>query len=265
MHPTPTLYGHRGAPIELPENTLASFERALELGADVLETDLHGTADGHLVLAHDPTGARTANVPAAIRELPLSEIAGWDVGWGFLAPDGSRPFAGAGYRIPRLEEALEAFPDTPLNIDIKDPRPAVIAELVRVLRRRGAEGRVRLASFSARAIARARAHGYAGPTSLARVEVALFLATPAGAFRALPCAGSAAQIPTRVGAFVLAKERVIQKAHRAGLRVDFWTVNDPELASSLLSSGADGLITDDPRRLYPVIASHRAGSRARRA
>src|SRR6185295_8548277 len=97
--------------------------RALERGADALETDVHMTVDGQLVVSHDATGERQAGVPLAIAATTLGEVESWDVGRGFERKDGSRPFAGRGYRIPTLIEVVETFRDTPLNIDIKQHEP----------------------------------------------------------------------------------------------------------------------------------------------
>src|SRR5688572_26510626 len=91
------LYAHRGASAELPENTMAAFRRALELGADALETDVHMTRDGHVMVSHDPDGRRRAGIAATIRGSTLEEVRGWDMG--------------DGHRMPTLEEALVAFPD----------------------------------------------------------------------------------------------------------------------------------------------------------
>ena len=252
MSPARLLYGHRGAARERPENTIVSFERALEVGADVLETDLHITADGHLVLSHDPTGRRMTGVRAAIRDTTLADVSRWDAGWGFIAPDGSRPFAGQGHRIPTLERALVEFPAAAFNLDIKERRPQVVGPLLRLLRRLRADERVRLASFDLRVLASARARGYGGETALSQAEVKLLFALPAPLFRLAPCTGSAAQLPERAGSRVLAHRAVVDRCHRAGLRVDYWTINDPERAAELLALGADGLITDDPRTLRPV-------------
>jgi glycerophosphoryl diester phosphodiesterase len=105
------VHAHRGAPCERPENTLPSFERALELGADALETDLHRTADGRIVLSHDPTLTRGCGVPLVIRTSLFDDVRSCDAGYGFVAPDGARPFAGRGIRVPTLDELLDAFPD----------------------------------------------------------------------------------------------------------------------------------------------------------
>src|SRR5215831_10792514 len=166
--PRVTLYAHRGAAAEQPENTLPSFERALALGADALELDVHATRDGVIVVSHDPNGARMAGVHRSFCDASWDEVRGWDAGWGFRDPGGGggRPFAGRGYHMPTLEEVLRAFPGVPLNVDLKAP---VADAAVTLLRQLGAESRVCLASFQAATLRRVRALGYAGETSLGRM------------------------------------------------------------------------------------------------
>src|SRR5438309_6462542 len=91
------VYAHRGASRELPENTMPAFQRAPELGADALETDLHATADGVLVTSHDPDGARVLGVARRTADCRWSEVREWGV--------------------PPLEEGVRAFPDVPINVD----------------------------------------------------------------------------------------------------------------------------------------------------
>src|SRR5262245_5051464 len=248
-----TLYAHRGAAAEEPENTLPSFERALALGADALEMDVHATRDGVIVVSHDPDGARMAGVPRALAETSWDEVRTWDAGWGFPEAGGGtgRPFAGRGYRIPSLEQVLRAFPGVRLNIDLKAP---VADTAVALLKRLGAEGRVCLASFQASTLRRVRALGYPGETSLARVEVARMLLLPAPVQRgALAPAGVAAQLPVW-----LAKPWVVARCRALGLRVDYWTINEPALAQRVLALGVDGIMTDDPGRIAPVVQQFRS-------
>src|SRR5262245_16835756 len=127
--PMPILYAHRGAAVELPENTLPAFQRALELGADAIETDAHLTADGHIVLSHDPTGERMARVPLAIERATLAEARAWDVGRGFVDRQGAS-FAGRGFRIPTLEEALVEFPGVRFNVDAKSRHRHMVPKIV---------------------------------------------------------------------------------------------------------------------------------------
>ncbi len=250
------LYAHRGAAAEQPENTMPSFRRALELGATALETDAHLTADGHVVLSHDPGGARMAGVGAEIRRSRLAEVRRWDVGYGFVDDCGDRPFAGRGFHIPTLEELLVELPGIPINVDLKQRRPSMVVPVLDLLDRLGATDRVTLASFHLATLLEVRARGYRGATGLSRPEVAALLAAPASLCRLALGPPRAAQLPDAVGRLVLGRPALIAKCHRVGLRVDFWTINQPERARRLLELGADGIMTDDPATIGPVFYAH---------
>ncbi len=240
------LYAHRGAALELPENTLPAFARALEVGASALELDVHRSRDGVLVVSHDPDGSRLAGVAGSISDLDWSELARWDMGARFVDRAGARSCAGQGIGPPRLLDVLRAFPDVPLNVDLKS---GAADEAVALIHAEGAAERVCLASFSADTLRRVRALGYKGPTGMARAEVARLLALPASAQRGfLRPRGAAAQLPLS-----LARPWVVARCHALSLRVDFWTVNDEATARRLLALGADGIMTDDPRLLAPIL------------
>jgi glycerophosphoryl diester phosphodiesterase len=236
---------------------MAAFARALDYQIDALESDIHMTRDGHVVVSHDPDGARCCGVAREIRRSTLAEVQSWDAGWGFAAPDGARPFAGRGHRIPALEEVLRAFPSTRLNLDIKQTSPSMVGPLVALLRREKAEDRVTLASFHLRTLLRARLGGYRGDTALPRAEVITMLKAPPGLFAFLPWRGTAAQLPVAGGRFRFDTSEMVARCHRIGLRLDFWTINDPGEARRLLALGADGIMTDDPRAIAPVFAEVR--------
>jgi glycerophosphoryl diester phosphodiesterase len=248
---SPLIYAHRGASFEEPENTVEAFRLALALGADALETDAHMTRDGRVVLSHDPTGMRMAGVPRAIRDVTLAEVRTWDAGARFVPRGkGAAPLAGRRYRMPTLDEALEAFPDTVFNVDAKQEAPDMIPALLRTIRAAGATSRVRVASFSSRNLRRVRARGYEGQTGLGPREVMRAVLAPSWLARV---AGHAAQVPTRARGVTFASPRVIDRLHALGLRVDFWTIDDPEEARRLFAMGADGIMTDDPRRVCAAL------------
>jgi glycerophosphoryl diester phosphodiesterase len=252
---SPILYAHRGAAAELPENTLSSFRRALDAGAGALETDVHMTRDGHVVVSHDATGERMAGVVRAIRHATLDEVRSWDAGFGFIDRDGARPFVRKGFRIPTLEEMLAEFPGIPINVDAKQRVPDMVPALLDVVRRARSEDRVLLASFDARTLVRIRRLGYSGPTGLAQAEVVRLIALPILAHRVLPLRGDVAQLPHRQSGINLGTRAVIAKCHTLGLLVHYWTVNDPARATELLDYGADGIMTDDPAAIAPVFAA----------
>src|SRR5262245_1927466 len=155
MHPyfdlrRPHLFGHRGAAGETPENTLPSFERAWAAGVPFLETDCHATRDGEIVLCHDDVLDRTTNGQGPISLQDYGEIEKLDAGYHFTTDAGDHPFRGRGVRVVRLLELLEQFPDARVNLDIKNPDPSVVEEVVRLIRRAHAERRVLLTSEDGR-------------------------------------------------------------------------------------------------------------------
>lgn len=241
------LYAHRGAAAERPENTMPAFERALEIGVDALEMDVHLTRDGHFIVVHDDTAFRTAGVPVAWSSVDLATALHFDVGWGFVAADGTRPFAGKGIAVPRFEDVLAAFPDVAINVDIKGGD--AVPKMLELLARLRAEERVTLASFQTTTAVDVRRRGYGGNTSLSQGEVAALYALPAVVWRQLPFTGTAAQIPTHQGPLRFDRPSFIAKCHSLGLRVDYWTIDDPAEAARLLDLGADGIMTNDPASL----------------
>jgi glycerophosphoryl diester phosphodiesterase len=253
------LYAHRGASAEAPENTMPSFERALEIpGGDALELDGPIKRDGHPIVSHDPTAERMANRRVAWKDVDLAEARTFDMGWGFVAPDGSRPFAGKGVRVPTFDEVLTQLPPVVVNVDLKQAWPPMFERMIRLIRDRGAEERVVLASFHWSTLLAVRARGYRGDTGLTQPEVLALLATPRFLLARAPLFGTCAQVPERAGPVTLAAPRFIDKCHALGIRVDFWTINDPVEARRLLDLGADGIMTDDPRAIAPVFAARRA-------
>jgi glycerophosphoryl diester phosphodiesterase len=235
------IFAHRGASAELPENTMGAFRRAMELGVDALELDVHRTKDGVLVVSHDPDGQRMAGVARRIADCDVDEVRRWNMGGGEI--------------MPTFEEVLVEFAGVPLNVDLKHD---IAAPTIALVRRLGAEERVLLASFEARTVRRVRALGYRGPTGMARAEVLLALALPALLSRGpLRPRATRAQLPLS-----LARPWIIARMKALGLAVDFWTVDDPDLARRLVALGADGIMTNDPRRIVPAIRAAAPSARA---
>lgn len=239
------LYGHRGASARLPENTLPAFAAALEDGANALELDIHRTADGHFVVAHDPDGLRMAGVAEDIRNIGLDQVKRWNVAAGTGRNDPNH------YLVPTLEETMKAFPGVPMSIDLKPDDPGMVPPLLEVVARHDAEDRVTLASFSSRVVQEIRRLGYRGRTTLSKFEVALVRFLPASMARRY-VSGDAAHIPVQHGMVRLDGSRFIARCRALGLRVDYWVVDDPQEARRLLDAGATGIMSSDPARIAPV-------------
>jgi len=141
----PRLIAHRGIPTAFPENTLVGFARALDEGADILETDLWLTADGVLVCHHDRTLDRVTDRQGAVGELTLAQVKEATVLRSEYAT-----WEGAG-PVPTLDELLAIVPpDRGLALELKDPRlaePEIAARLVRQIGQRVEAGTVMLLSF----------------------------------------------------------------------------------------------------------------------
>jgi glycerophosphoryl diester phosphodiesterase len=237
----PLAFAHRGGAAAGDENTLEAFARAVSIGYRHLETDVHATSDGVVVVFHDRTTDRMLGRPGRIG----------DVSWADLITVRVNGAAA----VPRLDELLTAFPDRFLNIDMKSA--ASVAPTVDVVRRTGSAGRVLLASFDDRRLAEARR--LAGPdvaTSLGeRGAAAVWLASRAGR-GGVRAAGRAvaAQMPLRAGPITVTDRRFIDYAHRLGLAVHVWTVDDPADIRVLLDAGVDGIMTDHIDVLRDVYA-----------
>ncbi|MFI5316222.1 MAG: glycerophosphodiester phosphodiesterase [Myxococcota bacterium] len=249
--PRPQLFAHRGASGEAPENTLVAFERALAQGVAYLELDCHATADGELVIHHDDTLERTTNAVGPLRERRFAELEKIDAGFRF-SPDGGRsfPYRGTGVRIPRLGEVLAAYPAARLNLEVKQAEPPIAAEVVRAVRRAGAERRVLLAAEDEAILAALRAldPGTALGSSLADV-VEFVRAGADGRIASFRPRGHALQVPTHALGRPLVTDAFVASAHALGLFVHVWTINEPGEMRRLLALGVDGLMSDFPARL----------------
>jgi glycerophosphoryl diester phosphodiesterase len=240
LSPPPLAFAHRGGAARGDENTTAAFGRAVSMGYRYLETDVHATSDGVAVVFHDGTTDRLLGRRGRIRDLAWADLASLRV-------------AGSAV-VPRLDEVLDAWPGVRFNIDIKDD-PAV-DPTVEVVGRSGAAGRVLLASFSARRLVRVRAALPAVATSLGMREVArLWLASRVGRQLVVPPSVVAAQVPVWFGRVRVVDGRFIAYAHRLGLQVHVWTIDDPDTMTHLLDLGVDGIMTDRIEVLRDVYAA----------
>ncbi|CAG1008969.1 glycerophosphoryl diester phosphodiesterase [Myxococcaceae bacterium] len=257
----PISIGHRGAAGELPENTLESFARGLADGASILETDLHPTRDGALVLFHDDDVARTTDGRGPISAMTLAEAKRLDAGYGFSAEQGF-PWRGKGLRVPTLEEALDRFPGVRFNIEIKETAPGVIDRTLATLSEKGRSELTLLAAEKDAIMASIRetaARAASGVAIGACVGEVVRCIQAARDHTAPPPGVMALQIPAAFAGRPLATPELVSFAHRHGIQVHVWTVNDPAEMDALLDVGVDGLISDHPARVREVLRSRGVG------
>jgi len=237
---TPIPFAHRGGAAVGDENSMAAFERSVALGYRYLETDVHATKDGVPVAFHDDTLDRMLGRPGRIGDLAWTDRRSVRVDGGAV--------------VPSLADLLDAFPQCRFNVDLK--ADSAVDPTIETLWKLNARDRVLLASFSDRRIRWARR--VCGPrqaTSLGQREVAaLRLASWHGRGLAgfVPSV-AAAQVPVRYAGVRVVDARFVQHAHRLGLQVHVWTIDDPAEMRELLDLGVDGIMTDRIEVLRDVL------------
>ena len=251
----PLVMAHQGGDGLWPGNTLYAFERAAALGVDVLEFDIHSTADGELIVMHDATVDRTTNGTGRIAAMTLKQIKTLDAGhcW---SPDGGRthPYRGQGITVPTLAEVLARFPDFRLNIEMKQVAPEAVANFCLMIRDRGLTNKVLVASVQGGPMETFRRECPEVATSATSAEVLKFLSlektylgdgyTPAA---------QALQVPERAGALPIVTRSFVATARARNMQVHVWTINREDDMRRLIDLGVDGIFTDYPDRLLAVV------------
>jgi glycerophosphoryl diester phosphodiesterase len=222
------------------ENSLTAFRRAVQEGYQYLETDVHATSDGVVVVHHDPVLDRTTDGSGIVAELPWQTVKQAKIG-------GREP-------VSRLEDVLEQLPTALLNIDVK--AESAIEPLINTLRRTNSFHRVCVASFSEARLARVRRSAGDGLlTSMGVGAIARLWASgrlPSALFRRARYQ-RIAQVPMRQGRLTVVDRRLIATARRRGIEVHVWTINDAEQMRQLIDLGVDGIMTDRPEVLKSVL------------
>ncbi|MCI4010558.1 glycerophosphodiester phosphodiesterase family protein [Brevibacterium sp. ZH18] len=235
MNSQAEIIAHRGGLWPgMSENTLEAFTAAHRAGVTWMETDVHASADGVLFAAHDAALDRIAGRPQRIRDLRARELDSIELT--------------AGGRLPRLTTLIEALPEARWNIDVKAAHS--IAPMVRTARSLHVDHRLRLASFSTSTLQTLREALPGVRTSFGTLETALFAlgslpGLPDHGPASLPAGLDALQVPMSFKSLPVVTRDFVARAHRAGLEVHVWTINDSASMRILLDRGVDAIVTDD--------------------
>lgn len=254
--PRPLVIAHQGGEELWPSNTMYAFERAVALGVDMLEMDLHVTADGALVLMHDETVDRTTDGTGRLEEMTLAEVKALDAGYYWTNDDGQTyPFRGQGITVATLEELFQAFPDMPMNIEIKLVETIPIVEpFCQMIRQYGKQDQILVASFHEDAMAEFRAACPEVATSASQNEVINFFARHfVGLAGSYSPDAQAVQVPEYRSGIHILTPRFVSDAHDRGMDVHVWTVNESEDMQRMIDLGVDGIITDRPDILLKLL------------
>jgi glycerophosphoryl diester phosphodiesterase len=243
----PLVVAHRGASAVYPENTLEAFLGAVEAGADLVELDVRLTADGVAVVLHDLDVSATTDGSGMVHQLTLAEVKRLDASGG----------RGPRVEVPTLREALHALSGlVGVNVEVKNlpgepafdsPREAAAEEVVRLLDEVGFSGPVLVSSFNWLSIERVQQMDGAVPTGFLTTAMidpraALFYVRSREHQYVLP------QAP----ALLVAGAVFVEEAHRKGVRVGTWTVDDPSTIEELYGMGVDAIATNDPAMAIPI-------------
>jgi len=243
-HSRPLVFAHRGGRTLAPENTVLAFDTGLAAGADGLECDVRLSKDGVPVVIHDATLDRTTNLVGPVSARTAADLARADAGSRF-AQAGGFPWSGQGVGIPSLAEVLRRYPDRRIIVEMKDNTQELGAAVAAILRREPALERICAAGFGARPVRAVRQLLPEVATSAHMAEVRSALcASWVGWARRGGYGGF--QVPEVRGGWRVVTPRFVRAAHRAGHRVQIWTVNDEADMNRLFDWGVDALITDVP-------------------
>ena len=241
----PLVFAHRGGSALAPENTLAAFENAVALHADGVELDVRASSDGRVVVHHDSTLDRTTTLHGPVDRRTAAEL--------------------AHVHVPELRKVLQVCRDIRVIVEIKVDDPAFGSLVVEELRNAKALDRVCVGGFGRAALRAVRQEEPALATSAAREEVRLALYRTWLRWPVNDPPYDGYQIPERAGRTRVVSPRFIRDAHRAGLGVQVWTVDDEADARRLIAWGVDALITDRPDIMVPLMSDSRAAGPKPRA
>ena len=235
----PWVIAHRGASGHAPENTFAAFQRAVELGATFIETDLHVTRDGRFVAIHDSTVGRTTNGSGEVHEFTLEELRQVDAGMWF-----DRDFMGE--RVPTLEEILEFSRKHDVVFYLELKYAAVWGmdhALVAALQKAQSAPRTIVISFDPATL-----------TPLRRLDPSIMTGLLVEEAKA-DCIQAAVDLGTRQLCPKVSSitQKLVEEAHRADLQVVSWTANTMGDMRAMIAAGVDGIMTDFPDRLRALI------------
>jgi glycerophosphoryl diester phosphodiesterase len=251
----PLVIAHQGGDDLWPGDTLYALEQAAALGVDVLEMDIHITKDGVLVVMHDETVGRTTNGTGAIEAMTLAEIKQLDAGYNWSPDDGvTFPYRNQGITVPSLEEIFQAFPNYRMTIEIKKTDHSMAAPFCTLIRKYDMQDKILVASFHDEAMKEFRQVCPEVATSSARQETTTFvLLSKVYLGRLYSPKFQALQVPEESGGITVMTPSFVRAAHERGLRVEPWTIDDPEQMQLYIEWGVDGIMTDRPDLLMDVL------------
>jgi glycerophosphoryl diester phosphodiesterase len=251
----PLVIAHRGGKGLYPEETLYALQQSANMGVDVLEMDVHSSADGVLVLMHNDTVDETTNGTGNVNALTLDELQTLDAGYHWTDDGGETyPYRGQGITVATLEEVFTALPTMRMNIEIKQQEPPIAAAVCDLIEQYGMTDRVLIASFSPKVMAAFRQEcplvAVSGGAEEIRTFYVLHQLLLTNTFTPK---SHAYQVPEYHDKLHLLTPAFVEHARSRNIQVHAWTINEREDMQHMVNLGVDGIITDYPDRLLSVL------------
>jgi len=252
----PLVIAHQGGDGVWPGETMFAFQNAVDLGVDVLEMDIHITADGELVLMHDETVDRTTDGSGGIESMTLEELKKLDAAYDWTPDEGKTfPYRGNDLTIATLEEVFKAFPDMRMTIEIKKTNASMAKPFCDLIREYNMQDKVLAASFHDERLKEFRAECPEVATSSAKNETTAFvLMTKVFLGGWYSPAFNSLQVPEKSSGITVMTPGFVRAAHARNLAVEPWTINDEETMRKLIEWDVDGIITDRPDIMLEILA-----------
>jgi len=245
------VIAHRGGHGLWPENTLYGFQQAIALDVDMLEMDVRSTKDSVLVILHDSGVDRTTNGKGQVRDFTLKELKTLDAGYTWTKDNGQTyPYRDKNITIPTLAEIFTELPDTRKIIEIKQTEPDITTAFGNLIRQHNMTNNVLVACFDSSILRNFRAQFPEIATSAGLTEGLLFYTLSRLGLSAAYCPNTQAlQIPQKMGPFNTTHTAFLNAAQNHNLKIQYWTVNDPQNMQTLINLDINGIITAYPDRL----------------
>ncbi len=256
----PLVIAHRGGTKFFPENTLLAFQYSEDIGVDVLELDIHLTADSQIVVCHDKTIDRTSDSSGEIRYMDYQTLSTFNFGYHFIDENGDYPYRNDAVKIPLLEEVFQQFPNSKMIIEIKSEGyngKRTAAELLDLIESYNMQDKVASFSFDHQIMDFYHRNNdlpsYTGASILDVLDFAIQannnnndIIKARYDIMALPLELEGIPLNTD-------KKTLFEIAHKSGISICYWTINDTETMKDLILKGADGIITNRPDKLIEVL------------
>lgn len=248
------IIAHRAGMGHAPEDTFEAAIRADELGATMIEMDVHETKDGYLVTIHDTTIDRTTDGTGAVADMTLEELQRFNAGYGFIDDEGERPFEYQNIVIPDIEDVFIAFAGGRFTLEIKPAQSNIPEKLCAMLKAYDLAATTVIVSMYQAPIDAFRAACPDVATAMTPDEVKSYMIWHAmGLAHWSDVKAEVIAVPEYFDDKPVLSDGLIKAAHARGLAVHVWTVNDPADIKRLYAMGVDGVMTDYIDRAVDVL------------